>query len=497
MQTFIKEYDYYILKALADKTKHVYKFFKIGEADNKSRPDTLCKKYTKKDSKLNANTIKLFVGALPHNNKKRLNDKTIHKYLDKTKFKKVDPSLIEGVFNETDGYDEFFECIDQTMTDEDVINEINKTVEMLSQDENNFTTKIKLLQNKLHYEQKHLVGSKLIKYVKQLGNLNLNRDEDKDIAIVGQWMPDYIATFALENNVTILHDDADQKHHYNYEPLNNKINYVNEIKEYLNLMNLKPNAIILANPPYGKVNAEFTRETIDNIDFDKFILIGPTADFIRHDPTILSHINPEEVITVRKAFEDASVTTQVMAVHKEKVNDYTPEEFEVLTYTEPLLKKFFLENIKRKDEAIDNARCLTGNSDLSNINPTNTFILGERTIGSGYISTDPSTLTHQWNVLKTATVADWNLSTNNQYSQIACVSDPVRNKFMTDFVYENLDFIKLIFGAVSKNKVKVLKKVMPKPSTGWTRHYTLVELLKDFNYTTDEIDKLLTKIGRK
>ena len=68
---------------------------------------------------------------------------------------------------------------------------------------------------------------------------------------------------------------------------------------------------------------------------------------------------------------------------------------------------------------------------------------------------------------------------------------------MTDFVYENLDFIKLIFGAVSKNKVKVLKKVMPKPSTGWTRHYTLVELLKDFNYTTDEIDKLLTKIGRK
>ena len=158
MQTFIKEYDYYILKALANKTKHVYKFFKIGEADNKSRPDTLCKKYTKKDSKLNANTTKLFVGALPHNNKKRLNDKTIHKYLDTTKFKKVDPSLIEGVFNETDGYDEFFECIDPTMTDEDVINEINKTVEKLSQDENNFTTKIKLLQNKLHYEQKHLVG---------------------------------------------------------------------------------------------------------------------------------------------------------------------------------------------------------------------------------------------------------------------------------------------------------------------------------------------------
>ena len=47
MQTFIKEYDYYILKALANKTKHVYKFFKVGEADNKSRPDTLCKKYTK------------------------------------------------------------------------------------------------------------------------------------------------------------------------------------------------------------------------------------------------------------------------------------------------------------------------------------------------------------------------------------------------------------------------------------------------------------------
>ena len=29
MQTFIKEYDYYFLKALANKTKHVYKFFHI------------------------------------------------------------------------------------------------------------------------------------------------------------------------------------------------------------------------------------------------------------------------------------------------------------------------------------------------------------------------------------------------------------------------------------------------------------------------------------
>ena len=493
--TFTKVYQHYTLKAVATKGRSSYKFYKIGEEDNDKRAPTLCGKYTKKDNRLDATTVILSVDPLPINGNKRINDKAIHKAVDPKILKKVDPCLIEGIFDETDGYDEFFECLDPTMTDEDVVNYVNSVVDKLAQDSKNFTVKVKTLNNKLTYAQQvHTVDSALIRVVRKLGDLNLHHDLGKKIGLVGQFIPDYIATFAMDNEVVLLHDDADQKRIYNYDELNKNIKYIDEVKDFMAEERFDD---ILANPPYGKIGAEFVEETINSVDFDKFILLEPTADFIRHAPTVLGHINPEEVVTIRKGFDDAAVTTQAMIVYKDVVNNYTPDEFEVLTYMEPLLKDYFLENIHRKHYAIDDARCLTGNNDVSKINPHNTFILGERTIGSGYISTDPTTLTHRWNVLKTATVADWNLSTNNQYSQIACVfNTDNENKFFTDFVYENLDFFKLVFGAVSKNKVKVLSKVMPKPSTGWTRHYTLEELLTDYHYAADKIQAIKEKIGR-
>lgn len=79
-----------------------------------------------KYNKLHANKAELLTfETLPHNNKKRLNDKTIHTKIDPAKMKKADPIYIEHYLGETDGKEEFFELVDKNL---DVIKYIKSIV---------------------------------------------------------------------------------------------------------------------------------------------------------------------------------------------------------------------------------------------------------------------------------------------------------------------------------------------------------------------------------
>ena len=113
----IQEKSYYIIKV---ETKAGC-YYKIGEGYKVSRPNKLIEKY----NKLRANKAELLTfETLPHNSKKRLNDKTIHAKIDSAKMKKADPIYIEHYLGETDGKDEFFELVDKSLDVVDYIKSI-------------------------------------------------------------------------------------------------------------------------------------------------------------------------------------------------------------------------------------------------------------------------------------------------------------------------------------------------------------------------------------
>ena len=89
----IQEKSYYIIKV---ETKAGC-YYKIGEGYKISRPNKLIEKYSELRS--NSATLLLFE-TLPHNNKKRLNDKTIHSKIDSSKMKKADPNIENGQVEE-------------------------------------------------------------------------------------------------------------------------------------------------------------------------------------------------------------------------------------------------------------------------------------------------------------------------------------------------------------------------------------------------------------
>lgn len=222
----IKSY-YYIIKV----TDGVRLYYKIGETTkNKKRPEALIEKYTAL-KRVSAEIIAF--EELPNNGTKRLNDKTIHKNV--SELTPADPYAIKGMLNqEEDGINEFFQT---TKSDTKLVEYVKDVVSKLAQDDSNFKVKIKTLDNIiLDYsgqKQTHRVKSELINKIRQFGNLKLYKEEDKNILLIGQFEPDWVATFSLENNVYILHDAKDEKHIYHYKNLNDKIVYLNELKEIL------------------------------------------------------------------------------------------------------------------------------------------------------------------------------------------------------------------------------------------------------------------------
>ena len=95
--------------------------FKIGERGDTDRVENLSRKY--EEDKKNVKTKVIVSGIpLPCLNKKRLNDKTIHKRIIKDGlFVKQDSSVLKEITGADDGKDEFFRLKDDVvMSDEEI-----------------------------------------------------------------------------------------------------------------------------------------------------------------------------------------------------------------------------------------------------------------------------------------------------------------------------------------------------------------------------------------
>ena len=272
----------------------------------------------------------------------------------------------------------------------------------------------------------------------------------------------------------------------------------NNIKEKLNAISLEEIFTmkikfdgIIANPPYGKIGANITKKIIDTVDFNEYINLLPANDYKRVDDlwNYQSNIEP-----IKDGFADAGVTTHVANIHKNRINSLSKEHFDISTYDNDNLTKFFSQNINRTHYAID-AVPFTGltikNAGYWNVD--NTFILHNRDQNHASMGYKKS-FTWKWNVEKSVNFDDLisRKETNADNVQLTfcniIFNTAVERNNFTEFMYHNHNFIRMIWTAM---KVDMGIRPVGFPKVDWTRSWTVEEILKDYGYTEDEIKEVM------
>lgn len=272
----------------------------------------------------------------------------------------------------------------------------------------------------------------------------------------------------------------------------------NNIKEKLNAISLEEIFTmkikfdgIIANPPYGKIGANITKKIIDTVDFNEYINLLPANDYKRVDDlwNYQSNIEP-----IKDGFADAGVTTHVANIHKNRINSLSKEHFDISTYDNDNLTKFFSQNINRTHYAID-AVPFTGltikNAGYWNVD--NTFILHNRDQNHASMGYKKS-FTWKWNVEKSVNFDDLisRKETNADNVQLTfcniIFNTAVERNNFTEFMYHNHNFIRMIWTAM---KVDMGIRPVGFPKVDWTRSWTVEEILKDYGYTEDEIKTVM------
>ena len=295
IEKYIRETYYYIIKVEIVSGRYSGEvYYKIGEGTSK-RPEELKKKYSKFR---NINVEILDKKLLPQNTTvgKRLNDKVIHRNI-LSKMNRVDSRIIENLLYTSDGSNEFFETT-TLHNDIEVVNYIDEVVNELAKDINNFTAKINYNKNYyLHYNntQSHVVSCKNSDKMFEHANVtDMSQLLNKTVLLVGQYVPDMIASIAfICKEIIIWHDAEEQKHQYEYDKLNKNLCGIREMKKLPQAVIIvdstkEYNAIREANilniPVFGIID---TNCDPDNVDY----VIPGNDDAVRSIKVILGVLN--------------------------------------------------------------------------------------------------------------------------------------------------------------------------------------------------------------
>ena len=357
------------------------------------------------------------------------------------------------------------------------------------------------MYNLNYTNQKHLVNDDLITKIKEDFSEvdNILNTTNNNIMLIGQFEPDFVASYAMYNNVIIWHDTADQKVVYKYESLNNKIKYFEgTLEEFIEEYIDTDMDLIIANPPYGKIGAEITKGIIDNINFKTYINLLPANDYKRNTTKDLYNYQ-SDMETINKGFADAVVTTHLARIHKSKVNNMTLDEFERSQYIDPRLDKYFEENSKRNHYAIDAGITWLIFAEKSDM--TKTVILDHRCIPNKHLAYSMNTAEYKWNVLEnidndSLAASSTSLSTPGKMNKyVVKLNTSIEKQNMVNFIYsENgFKFISKIFKALNTDSTLELTKWFPK--VDWTKSWTVEEILTDYGYTKTEIAGVMADLN--
>ena len=257
---------------------------------------------------------------------------------------------------------------------------------------------------------------------------------------------------------------------------------------------------ILMNPPYNKLGPKITRRLIEEVDFGYIVNLMPANNYRRYekDFKLYRFVDINSIKVVRAGFKNAAVTTMMCKVNKERSVYLSEDEFEIENYTDKSLKKYFYENRKREHYAIDNAIFYPRFEQFEKTSIAKSIYIGCRVMGNLHLPYSLESITNRYNmnrITKEQVIAESAKSEQargivGKFYIINFDSENEKTNF-SNFIYskDGFRFISKIFTALNVDGSIQLSKFMPK--TEWTKQQTVQSILKDYGYTSTEIQEVI------
>ena len=478
----------YYCYAIKITTSDSFRGVKIGECGDTDRVENLSRKY--EEDKKNVKT-KVIVSdiPLPCNNKKRLNDKTIHTRIIKDGlFVKQDSSVLKEITGADDGKDEFFRLKDDVvMSDEEIAKYLKDIIADLGKDEKNFTANIeKPLRYRKNNEkkvQKHYVDEYYINiFFKCLGDIG----KEKTFFLIGQFHEQFVSYIARNNTIYILYDSEDDKGKY-IDVVKNNLYYFYDLDEVLKMC--KKFDYIIANPPYAMGN-DITKTVVENVEFGKYINLMPASKYKGKE--LYRYV--ESIKKVENHFDDAKIGESLIVAEMSKTADKFKsfEELEMCKFDERF-RKFYEKNNSIKAHFVVGP--ILSKPTREHYSQNTDFFVYLRAAANGV---DMSGGTFEWNnKLKSEQelmpyIIRKHECKNKEvvYGQFIFFNTSAEKDNFTDYWYRRgaSGLCHKLLKGLNKSGSPVNLAV---PHLDWSHPWTDEEILKEYGYTEEEIKEIL------
>lgn len=347
----------------------------------------------------------------------------------------------------------------------------------------------------LDSRNKHKVSQSFTKLIEKEFRLDFR---NKRVLLIGNFNRKFVNSIEYNDCEVIAIDTYEDK------------DFLNEFNEVMSEMGNKKFDIVLSNPPYGKIGRDITRMIIETIQYEEFINVLPINDYRRAAKNLYQHVDITSMKFMPGMFSDAAVDTSIAKIKKHPSLFLSKEEFEVESFTDDSLKRYFYENINNKTHyAMDYYGQWTngtrGNGEFSKFNFDETYdveksiIMGFRDCIHNHLPFTKDTNSYRFNVEKSINskwLYDnlWNQKGNFgkgqiTYSSLVFDTEKEKDNF-AKFMYseDGFRFISKVFTACITSRLdgRILL-----PKVDWTKSWTVEEILKDYGYSDSEIKEVM------
>ena len=249
--------------------------------------------------------------------------------------------------------------------------------------------------------------------------------------------------------------------------------------------------VIIANPPYGSIGAKITNHIRENVDYGEFVNLLPVVDYKKLDGSY-NYIDLQETDSVPGGFDDAAIIPSITKVYKNKKNNLDRVGFELATYKDRSLDKYFAENVKREMTFEPTEKQNTGAIDK-------TIFLPMR-VSSGNHNVQCQSPTIGFTIKGSAYKVNFNKV--KSWSEIKASGDlcGTRMIFKTteeknnakDFLYGKYGFrfMSKLFMSMSRDVFNRMEHITWFPRVDWSKSWTLEKILQEYGYSENEIKEI-------
>lgn len=256
--------------------------------------------------------------------------------------------------------------------------------------------------------------------------------------------------------------------------------------------------LVIANPPYGKIGTNITYKIIQDVDFKEYVNLLPAGDYLKGGYSDIQNYISDIENLPHDAFRDASVTAAMAKISKTKVNTLTsPDYLTVMSSPKSLMTKYYLESVNRVKKQNVEFMGFKGKN-LAN-SPKVDILKNGRVVAYDTRVADHHHLAYNKNkeyLFNRGLITAEEICKAGGCFHIAIFNSISEKKNYLDFIYseEGFKFISLIFSKITPQNG--ITKYFIIPNVDWSKPQTVQSILKEYNYTDEEITEVKNELKK-